>query len=427
MEKPLISVVVPVYNSAEWLSQCLNSIVNQTFRALEIICVDDGSTDESGAILNVYAALDSRITVITRDSSSGSGALPRNTGMDIACGKYIMFLDSDDYFDLQMLEKLIARAEELNADLVMCDNYELTVAGEISTENTELHYEYIPTPSVFSYLDIPDTIYQISNAAVWHKLILRETLVKHGLRFQEETPILDDIYFVNMLLVLSQKISIIPDRLVYYRRYRTGSQTSNISRYKSSVYYAFNALNKELIARSIYDAVKKSLINWTLATMAWWIETIVDLKVYCEVYDIYRAEYFRKLGIAGANPLEIYDEGLREWYEAITGAAMRPFLHTLLNDILPCGSAIALYGAGVVGRNIFAMIQNHKRHAVTLWCDRNFEKMNNAAIKSPHELSNRELDAVIIGIADKKAALEVSEYLLSLGISSGKIYHPIVF
>lgn len=121
--QPQISVIVPIHNTSQYLEQCMDTLVNQTFRDIEIICVNDGSTDCSQEILEKFASADKRIILLYRSCASGSAALPRNMGLERASGKYVIFLDSDDYFAETMLEKLYEYAEEWNADLVMCDNY----------------------------------------------------------------------------------------------------------------------------------------------------------------------------------------------------------------------------------------------------------------------------------------------------------------
>jgi len=119
----LISVVLPVYNAERFLRQCLDSIINQTLRNIEIICVDDGSTDGSLAILREYAARDARVIIVTQENK-GAGAA-RNKGIEVARGEYLSFLDSDDFFELSMLEKAHAKVVKDNADIVVwqCDRY----------------------------------------------------------------------------------------------------------------------------------------------------------------------------------------------------------------------------------------------------------------------------------------------------------------
>lgn len=106
-----ISVIIPVYNVEKYLRECLDSVVNQTFKDIEIICVDDGSTDKSLEILQEYKRKDDRF-VILQQRHSGAGAA-RNYGLKLAEGKYIQFLDSDDYFEPTLLEELYTRAENL--------------------------------------------------------------------------------------------------------------------------------------------------------------------------------------------------------------------------------------------------------------------------------------------------------------------------
>ena len=115
MNSPLVSVIVPIYNVAPYLEQCLDSIVNQTYRNLEIILVDDGSTDESGAICDRYAEQDSRIKVVHKENGGQSSA--RNVALDMMMGEWVLFVDSDDWIELNTLELLFEQKDE-RADLV---------------------------------------------------------------------------------------------------------------------------------------------------------------------------------------------------------------------------------------------------------------------------------------------------------------------
>ena len=111
-----VSVIIPVYNVEKYLRACLDSVVNQTLRDIEVICVDDGSTDGSPAILAEYAAKDPRVKVLTQPKSNAGAA--RNAGMSIATGEYLGFVDADDWCELTLFEKAYGRAKEVNADLV---------------------------------------------------------------------------------------------------------------------------------------------------------------------------------------------------------------------------------------------------------------------------------------------------------------------
>ena len=118
MRRPIVSVLVPVYNVEKYLPRCLESILQQTLSDIEVICVNDGSTDQSAQILENYAEIDKRIIVITKEN----GGLPsaRNAALNKACGKYIGFVDSDDYIQPDMFEKLVNTAEKKSSDIVIC-------------------------------------------------------------------------------------------------------------------------------------------------------------------------------------------------------------------------------------------------------------------------------------------------------------------
>jgi glycosyltransferase involved in cell wall biosynthesis len=132
MTKPKISVIIPVYNTAPYLHRCLDSVVNQVLQDIEIICVDDCSTDQSLAILNEYAARDGRVKVLRNKENRGQNAA-RNVALKVAQGEYLGFVDSDDYVDLEFYEKLYARTGKNNADIVKGDIYiDATALGQKS-------------------------------------------------------------------------------------------------------------------------------------------------------------------------------------------------------------------------------------------------------------------------------------------------------
>ena len=115
---PKVSVIIPVYNIEEYLSQCLDTVLNQTLKEIEIICVDDGSTDNSLDILINYAKRDKRMTILKQENLHSGVA--RNAGISVAKGNYLSFLDSDDFFELDMLEKMYNKIFEKNSDIIIC-------------------------------------------------------------------------------------------------------------------------------------------------------------------------------------------------------------------------------------------------------------------------------------------------------------------
>lgn len=128
MEKKLISIIVPIYNVSRYLDRCMESLVNQTYRSIEIIMVDDGSPDDCGEKCDRYATRDSRIRVLHK-KNEGLG-MARNSGLDIARGDYVIFIDSDDYTDPRMAERLYKKLEKNGADTCFCRYYNTTSDGK---------------------------------------------------------------------------------------------------------------------------------------------------------------------------------------------------------------------------------------------------------------------------------------------------------
>ena len=156
---PKISVIIPVYNVEKYLRECLDSVVNQTFRNLEILCINDGSTDGSPAILDEYARKDDRIRIINQENRGLAGA--RNTGLKYFTGEYLIFLDSDDYWELETCEKLLKKAESTGADMVQFryDSFgestfykpEMVEVGDVSSPVDKIRMNHL-VPNVWLYL-----------------------------------------------------------------------------------------------------------------------------------------------------------------------------------------------------------------------------------------------------------------------------------
>lgn len=208
--QPSISVIVPVYNVKRYLAKCLDSLIKQTFTDLEIICVDDGSTDGSGEILDEYKQKDSRIRVIHKSNAGYGSAM--NSGLDSAHGKYIGFLESDDEALPQMYEKLYEAAVKADAEVVKGNFVELHTTERVETQFgswAEYH-------KIFSAQSRPELLYD--RVAIWSGLYSNDFLSGKVIRFQE-TPgaSFQDTSFFFKVWMYAGRILLIPDFTVQYR------------------------------------------------------------------------------------------------------------------------------------------------------------------------------------------------------------------
>ena len=169
MSKVKVSVVMPVYNAEEYLNETLECLTHQTMKEIEIICVDDGSKDSSLEILKKYSEKDDRIKILHQKNLYAGVA--RNNGLKEAKGEYIIFLDSDDLFELDLLEKTYKKGKEINADIVLfnADHYN-TRTKEYMMVKHLLRTDLIGDNEVFSRQTIPDFLFQVTTPCPWTKL-----------------------------------------------------------------------------------------------------------------------------------------------------------------------------------------------------------------------------------------------------------------
>ena len=179
MGKDTITVIIPVYRVERYLEKCVDSVLGQTYRDLEIILVDDGSPDGCGGICDRYAAVDSRVKVIHKPNGGLSSA--RNAGLDAAHGRYIGFVDSDDYIDPAMYEKLLAALERTGADMSLCDVIYVDEQGQRAAEIPPLPQEVLRPEQAYQRVELARDGWRYVTA--WNRLYRRE--IFDGLRFRE--------------------------------------------------------------------------------------------------------------------------------------------------------------------------------------------------------------------------------------------------
>ncbi len=192
----LISVIIPVYNVELFIHNCLDSVIDQTYSNLQIILVNDGSTDRSGLICDEYAANDNRIKVIHKKNAGLSAA--RNSGLDFAKGEFITFLDSDDYIDKDMYETLIRDAVTYDCDISICGSRRVNIDGEILKDNNCKNIKVLNREDAFNEL------HKSMNSAVWNKMYTKEVI--SGLFFELGRIHGEDLYFNVEALVRCKKV-----------------------------------------------------------------------------------------------------------------------------------------------------------------------------------------------------------------------------
>lgn len=220
-----VSVIIPVYNVEKYLKRCLDSVINQTLRELEIICVNDGSTDGSSDVLDEYKRKDNRIIIINKINGGLSSA--RNVGIKIAQGEYIGFLDSDDWVDLNFFEKLYDAAKKYDADAACAEIRRPHLSGRVSLKlifpNEKVLSEI---QSKYSYNKVPRQCY------VWNKIYRRSELERQKLNFKEGI-MFEDIYFTPRFLYFSDKIVIVHG--IFYNYWVNNQSISRNMRDKNQI------------------------------------------------------------------------------------------------------------------------------------------------------------------------------------------------
>ena len=203
---PKVSVVIPIYNVEKYLRECMDSVVNQTLKDIEIICVNDGSPDNSRSILQEYADKDERIKII--DKENGGLASARNVGVKAATGEYIGFVDSDDWIDLDFYEKLYNTAIQYEADIA-CGNIYKTGKKKYLVRHAQIRFTQ-KTRDKYRYARIPKHCY------VWNKIYRRNALIRSGVCF-EEGVCYEDIEFTHKVLHYLNSFVTVPNADYYYR------------------------------------------------------------------------------------------------------------------------------------------------------------------------------------------------------------------
>ncbi|WP_413854238.1 glycosyltransferase family 2 protein [Candidatus Ruminimicrobium bovinum] len=261
MSNALISVIIPVYNVEKYLSRCIDSVINQTYKNLEIILIDDGSTDNSGKICDEYAIKDNRIKVIHKQNGGVSSA--RNIGLDVAKGNYIGFVDSDDYIENDMYEILYELLVRNQTDISCCNKFVLK-------KNKFVVSESFPTKDgILSFDDVLND--SKHDFYIWNKLFNKNLI--GNVRFNEQLTLGEDLLFTYQVLQKIRNIAFYKEAKYYYC-----DNSNSITRirvfkkeYINQILFYEKLLNycEKNKLKIGYKKYKHLQINWIINFLSW--------------------------------------------------------------------------------------------------------------------------------------------------------------
>lgn len=294
---PAVSIIMPVYDVASYLQQCLDSVRAQTFANWECICVDDGSTDGSPDILDKYAAKDPRFRIIRRKHTNAG--VCRNAGLALARGEFLSFLDSDDVFAPIMLESLLSAINTQQAEIAVCgmkqfhDGHSVPrLASRISERDVCGYSDPVRTVNIFDCWV----------GRVWDKLFRRDLILRNGLSFQEQRTA-NDTRFVYCALAMARKVAVVDAPLVAYR---ISGRSLERTRSKSPdcLGEAIVSLYDHLRDRGLFrngSMLEKQLKEWA-ATVLFWNMDSIDTANGCEQSYVLFSKICRLLSLQDVLP-----------------------------------------------------------------------------------------------------------------------------
>lgn len=440
MKGILVSVIIPVFNSEKFLRKCLDSLCNQTYRNIEIICIDDGSSDQSLSILYEYAHTDERFQVLQCEHTGKGAAAARNKGLDIAKGKYLLILDSDDFFDQELVALTLEKAERENADIVLYDIYYYS-NGNSTPAVRVLNRYCLPDKQVFSGADVPEYIFQLTIGSAWSGLYRRDFIEKYHLRFQSVYHA-DDLMFSLSALALADRITTINKCLLYYRKDNVSSQTKTKNCSPDSAFQALFALKQVLLEHHLYDIFEQSFINRAVSYLRWYLDTLKDYEAFVSLYNKYQSTYFNQLDLTGRLPEEFYAKNWYYWYQAVQNMDVQKYLFILQNGFLypetknsgyvyrspqrfpyekiKQGEKIVLYGAGGIGKSFYIQMLVKEYCDIILWVDKRFSELGKM-ISDPENIQKVDYDKILIAVENQIILNDIYQNLIKKGIDESRI------
>ena len=289
---PKVSVILPIYNVAQYLRDCLNSLINQTLTDIEFICINDGSTDNSLEILNEYAAKDERFVVLSQENQ-GQG-VARNKGVELARGEYIQFIDPDDWVELDMLEILYNFAKEHHSQVVKFNytdynDYSRKYKQQEFVKQIQENYNYdLNATPYYTWRILKKNCLSSLDLHVWAHFYQTEFIKSNKIRFAP-SKLGEDNLFADGAIVMANKIDYL-DKYLYFYRIRTGSAVHIKSDINFCVFDNIRLLKEFLIENNLFNELEDEWISYAKKVVTWHYSQVPDESI--KKYENLCLQYF---------------------------------------------------------------------------------------------------------------------------------------
>ena len=314
-ENVKISVIMPIYNAYDYLRPAIDTVLGQTLTEIELICVDDGSTDNTLEILKEYQAADERLRIVTENNAGPS--IARNKGLVRARGKYVIFLDADDFYDPTLLEKLYNIAERDSLDITICefDIYNSRTAKYEENIKSD-HSDILEGGNVVSHSEYPDVILSCTSGYVWNKLFLKSFLLEKELVFDPDLRVFEDSYFVVTALSIADRVGKCSERLIHHRVYSNQHRSKLFRKYYGQVPIVYAKIKEFMRAHGMYEPLSLSFLNLS-ASRCYKIYNLLWNDAKAEFWDMLHDEYAEVFAWTKAEPEYFEFEEVRDFVAGV--------------------------------------------------------------------------------------------------------------
>ena len=306
-----VSVVMPIYNAENYLRPAIDSVLDQTLREIELICVDDGSTDHSLEIIKEYQKSDARVRIITENNAGPSAA--RNKGLARARGEFVVFLDADDFSELTMLERLyeVSVRDELDIAITRYDIYS-NRKSKFESNIPSDHGDIFSDGAVVSKNVYPNYILQCTTSYVWNKMWRRSFLAEKELQFDPDLRVFEDTYFVVTALSLADRVGKVSDVLTHHRVYADQNKNKLFRKYYKQVPVLYAKIKEFLRGHGMLSPLSQSFLNLS-CSRCYKIYNVLWRDAKESFWTMLHDEYAEELGWTLASPEEFESEDVRDF------------------------------------------------------------------------------------------------------------------